>query len=216
MPAESPLRILLVEDHALFRRGLRRLLEEQGFDVVGEGANGQAGVRLASELRPDVVVMDLHMPIMTGVEATRQIMASSPRPQVVMLTMSEQDEDVLEALNAGASGYLLKDAEPDVIAGAIRAAAIGDVTIDPATAGALVERLRATAPAAEQAVALELSEREREVLALVVEGLENAEIGRRMHLSSSTVKSHVSSILAKLGVDSRVQAAVLAVRSGLV
>ena len=217
MSSDRPLRVLLIEDHTLFRRGLRRLLEEHGFDVTGEASNGEAGVRLAAELRPDVVVTDLHMPIMGGVEVTRHVTASSPAPPVLVLTISDSDEDVVEAVLAGASGYLLKDAEPDAIASAIRGAAAGDVTIAPEATGALVERVRDQAQPPEQSPpAVDLSEREREILALVVQGLDNGQIARRLFLSPSTVKNHVSSVLTKLGVESRVQAAVLAVRSGLI
>ena len=215
MSTDRPVRILLVEDHALFRRGLRRLLTEHGFDVVGEAGNGQAGARLAEELAPDVVFMDLHMPVMDGVAATREITGRTDAPRILMLTISAEDEDVVDALMAGASGYLLKDAEPDAIAAAARAAAEGEVTIATSTAGALVDRLRETAPS-EQPGEIELTDRERDVLALLVEGHENAEIARRLFLSPSTVKTHVSSILEKFAVDSRVQAAVHAVRSGMV
>jgi DNA-binding NarL/FixJ family response regulator len=218
MSSDRPLRVLLVEDHALFRRGLRRLLTEQGFEVTGEAGNGDAGVRLASELRPDVVVTDLHMPIMGGVELTRRISATADPPKVLVLTISDEDADVVEAILAGASGYLLKDAEPARIADAIRAAVSGDVTLAPGAAGALVDRVRSRRPAAPPPDdgGAELTEREREILELLVEGLDNTEIGRRLYLSPSTVKNHVSSVLAKLGVESRVQAAVHAVRSGLV
>ncbi len=217
MASDRPLRVLLIEDHTLFRRGLRRLLEEHGFDVAGEASNGEAGVRLAAELRPDVVVTDLHMPIMGGVDVTRHIATTSPAPPVLVLTISDSDEDVVEAVLAGASGYLLKDAEPDVIASAIRGAAAGDVTIAPEATGALVDRVRNQAqPPEESPPAVDLSEREREILTLVVQGLDNGQIARRLFLSPSTVKNHVSSVLTKLGVESRVQAAVLAVRSGLI
>jgi two-component system nitrate/nitrite response regulator NarL len=216
MPPDAPIRVLLVEDHALFRRGLRRLLTEHGFEVVGEAGNGEAGVRLAGELRPDVVVTDLHMPIMGGVDVTRRITAGADAPPVLVLTISDSDDDVVDAIVAGAVGYLLKDAEPDDIATALRNAVAGDVTIDPSAAGALVDRVRTQAPAEEEAERLPaLSPRELEILELIVEGLDNAEIARRLFLSPSTVKNHVSSLLAKLGVESRVQAAVRAVRSGL-
>jgi DNA-binding NarL/FixJ family response regulator len=134
MSPDRPVRILLVEDHALFRRGLRRLLSEHGFEVVGEAANGEAGVRLASELAPDVVFMDLHMPVMDGVAATRAITATEGAPRILMLTISSEDSDVVDALMAGASGYLLKDSEPEAIAAAAHAAAAGEVTIATSTA----------------------------------------------------------------------------------
>ena len=215
MTDDQNVRVLLVEDHALFRRGLCRLLEEYGFEVVGEASNGEAGVRLALELAPDVVVMDLHMPIMDGVEATRTIRARPGAPHVLVLTMSLEDEDVVEAVVAGASGYLIKDADAEVIAGAVAAAAEGGVSISPAVAGSLVARVRAGTP---QPVAAEVTftDREREVLRLLTEGLDNPEIAARLYVSPSTVKNHVSSILEKLGVDSRVQAAVRAARAGII
>ena len=216
MPTDPRLRVLLVEDHALFRRGLSRLLTEQGFDVVGEAANGEAGVALAAQTRPDVVVTDLHMPIMGGVEVTRLVTAGEPAPKVLVLTISVDDEDVLAAVRAGASGYLFKDADADQIASAIRSAARGAVAIAPGAAAALVDDVRSHVPPQAATTDAELTEREREILGLLVEGLENGEIARRLYLSPSTVKNHVSAILAKLGVESRVQAAVHAVRAGLV
>jgi DNA-binding NarL/FixJ family response regulator len=218
MTPAPPLRLLLAEDHALFRAGLRHLLTDHGFDVVGEAPNGEVAVRLASELRPDIVVMDLHMPIMSGVEAAGRITRSGIGAKVLMLTMSEDSSDVVDAVIAGASGYLLKDAEPEEIARAVRAAAEGEMTIAPAVTGAIVEKVRLDRGAndvAERAGA-QLSDRETEILRLLADGLDNPEIGERLHLSPSTVKNHVSSILDKLGVESRVQAAVRAARAGIV
>jgi len=211
----SPTRVLLVDDHTLFRRGLRRLLAEYDFEVVGEASNGEAGVRLAEELDPDVVVMDLHMPIMNGVDATRRITEQPGAPKVLVLTISLDDADVLEAVHAGASGYLIKDADPEVIAGGVREAAAGGSSIAPSAAGVLVERVREDRPAPDVAE-VEFTERELDVLRLLAEGLENADIAARLYVSPSTVKNHVSSILDKLGVESRVQAAVHAVRAGIV
>jgi DNA-binding NarL/FixJ family response regulator len=211
------LRVLLVDDHALFRRGLRRLVAEHGFDVVGEASNGEAGVRMAAELSPDVVVMDLHMPILSGVEATRRIRAVSPDAKVLMLTISEQEGDIVDALLAGASGYVLKDAEPEIIASALRATAEGESMISPAATSTLIQRVREQEASAQPAAdaPADLTDREVEILRLVAEGLDNTDIADRLFLSPSTVKNHVSSILGKLGVEGRVQAAVLAVRSGL-
>jgi DNA-binding NarL/FixJ family response regulator len=213
------IRILLVEDHALFRRGLSRLLTEHGFDVVGEAANGEAGVALAEHLRPDVVLTDLHMPVMGGVEVAKRVSEGASGAKVMVLTISMDDADVIAAIRAGASGYLYKDAEPREIASALRATARGEVAVGPGAAAALVGDIRSHDgdDGAEPSPPLtnELSDREREILALLASGLENAEIAQRLFLSPSTVKNHVSSILAKLGVDSRVQAAVHAVRSGL-
>ena len=219
MSADPPLRVLLVEDHTLYRRGLSRMLTEEGFDVVGEAADGQAGLALAEQLRPDVLLTDLHMPIMGGAELTRRVCATDAPPKVLVLTISMEDADVLEAVRAGASGYLSKDAEGREIASAVRATARGEVAVAPSAAAALVGDVRRRAEGetgADGEGPGPLTEREREILTLLAQGLDNAAIARRLNLSPSTVKNHVSSILAKLGVESRVQAAVLAVRAGLV
>ena len=210
---------MVVDDHDLFRSGLRRLLEgEDGLEVVGEARDGDEAVRRAAELRPAVIVMDVNMPRMSGIEATRAILERSPAPAVLMLTISDADDEVLDAVLAAASGYLLKDAKlPDIIS-AIRAAAAGQSLIAPSVAGGLLARLRDHAAAEEEQpqMASNLSERELDVLQLLVAGVDNVAIGRQLHLSASTIKHHVSSILEKLGVDNRIQAAVLAVRRGLV
>jgi DNA-binding NarL/FixJ family response regulator len=216
-PGEVPLRVIVVDDHDLFRSGLRRLLEEQdALEVVADARRGEEAVRRVAELRPDVVVMDVNMPGMSGVEATRALREVAPRTAVLMLTVSADEDAVLDAVLAGASGYLLKDATLSEIVRGIRAAAAGQSLIAPAVAGSLLARLRRhgppdTLPAARP----ELSPRELEVLRLVVAGCENSDIGRRLHLSAGTVKHHISSTLTKLGVDNRIQAAVLAVRLGL-
>lgn len=217
----AALRVMVVDDHDLFRSGLRRLLDEhEDIVVVAAARRGDEAVQLASELCPDVVVMDVNMPGMSGVEATRGVLAASPQSAVLMLTVTSDEGAVLDALLAGASGYLLKDATlPEIVRG-IRAAAAGQSLIAPAVAGDLLTRLRghsasgALEPAA--AAAPTLSPRELDVLRLVVAGFDNNEIGQELHLSGSTVKHHVSSMLDKLGVENRIQAAVLAVRLGLV
>jgi DNA-binding NarL/FixJ family response regulator len=207
-----------VDDHDLFRTGLRSLLEEEGFQVA-DASSGSAGARRARNFAPDVVVMDMNMPEMTGVEATPLVHDAAPDASVLMLTIATDDERVLAAVRAGASGYLLKDAPLEEIAAGIRAAAAGGSIIAPSVAGALVQSVRsAVAPPAEQVdapVAHELSAREREVLALLADGHDNAEIARRLYLSPSTVKNHVSKLFDKLGVENRVQAATFAMRSGL-
>jgi DNA-binding NarL/FixJ family response regulator len=216
-PADVPLRVIVVDDHDLFRSGLRRLLEEQdALEVVADARRGEEAVQRVAELRPDVVVMDVNMPGMSGVEATRALREVSPLTAVLMLTVSADEDAVLDAVLAGASGYLLKDATlPEIVRG-IRAAAAGQSLIAPAVAGSLLARLRRHGPPdAPRAALPELSPRELEVLRLVVAGCENSEIGRRLHLSAGTVKHHISSTLTKLGVDNRIQAAVLAVRLGL-
>jgi DNA-binding NarL/FixJ family response regulator len=215
------IRLLLVDDHDVFRRGLAQLLGDEGLDVVAEASGGEAGVRLAGELAPDVVLMDLSMPGMTGVEATRAIAAAADAPRVVVLTLSDDDALMLEALLAGAAGYVLKDATLEQIVAAVQAAAAGDAVIPPRVAPELLRRLRAAEPARAAAAsgadgAVELSEREHQVLRLIVEGHDNAAIAAELYISPNTVKSHVASIFAKLGVESRLQASVQALRSGLV
>ena len=218
---QPPLRVLVVDDHDLFRSGLRRLLDEdEHLDLVADARRGDEGVQKAAELRPDVVVMDVNMPGMSGVEATRGVLERSPDSAVLMLTVTSDENAVLDAVLAGASGYLLKDATlPEIVRG-IRAAAAGQSLIAPAVASDLLARLRSHgAPDGSQAPAAaapELSPRELDVLRLVVAGCDNNEISRRLHLSASTIKHHVSSTLEKLGVDNRIQAAVTAVRLGLV
>ena len=217
-PAEKPVRVMVVDDHDLFRSGLRRLLdEEDGLEVVGDARRGDEAVQRAEKLRPDVVVMDINMPGMSGVEATRGVLQTSPDSAVLMLTVTSDENAVLDAVLAGASGYLLKDATlPEIVRG-IRAAAAGQSLIAPSVAGDLLARLRRHgAPDAPQPTPPDLSPREIDVLRFVVAGCDNGEIGRRLHLSPSTVKHHVSHTLEKLGVENRIQAAVLAVRLGLV
>ena len=213
----AALRVMVVDDHDLFRIGLRRLLEEQeGIEIVADARRGDEAVKRAAELRPDVVVMDVNMPGMTGIEATRLLLEQSPDSSVLMLTISHDDGAGLDAILAGASGYLLKDAQlPEIVRG-IRAAAAGQALIAPEVAGDLLAQLREHGPPDRRAAVPELSERELDVLRLVVEGCENSEIGKRLHLSPSTIKHYASSTFDKLGVDNRVQAAVLAVRLGLI
>jgi DNA-binding NarL/FixJ family response regulator len=206
-----PLRVLLADDHGFYRSGLRSMLAAEGLDV-SEARNGRAAIELVAAARPDVVLMDLHMPEMSGVEATRVLAATTAVP-VVMLTISADDGDVVEAVRAGARGYVLKDASLEEILAAVRAAAAGDAWVSPRVAGPLLARVR-TQPDAPPPAA-ELSARERQVLRLIAGGLDNAAIGREMHLSDGTVRKYVSSILAKLGVGNRVEAAVYAVRNDL-
>jgi DNA-binding NarL/FixJ family response regulator len=214
---DSEIRVLLAEDHALFRQGLRELLDTAGLAVIGEASDGTTAVRLTRELRPDVVVMDLHMPRMDGIDATSEIMKAERPPIVLVLTVSTTNDDVLDAIAAGASGYLLKDAAADEIVNAVRNATSGMSSLSPAIAGAVVRRVREQGVSSEQPDdLLALSARETEILRLVAQGRDNTEIAQELYLSPSTVKNHVSSILEKLGVDSRVQAAVRAARAGIV
>jgi DNA-binding NarL/FixJ family response regulator len=212
------LRVLVVDDHDLFRTGLRSLLEEHGLDVVGEASSGEQAVRLARELTPDVIVMDLNMPGISGVEATRKIAEVAPLTRVVVLTISDQDADVLDAIFAGACGYLLKDASIDDLLRGIEAAAIGDSLISPHIASKVLQRVRAssTLPGGAEAIRSELSDREIEVLKLIANGKDNAEIALELYISPKTVKNHISNILMKLQIENRIQAAVYAVRSGIV
>jgi two-component system NarL family response regulator len=217
-PAIAPTRIMVVDDNDLFRTGLCRLVnEEDGLQCVGEARRGDEAVTRAAELRPQVIVMDVNMPGGSGIEATRAILEAAPETAVLMLTVSDADDEVLAAILAGASGYLLKDAPLQQIMSAIRAAAAGQSLIAPQVAGSLLARLRLLgAPDVRPPAAPGLSDRELEVLRLLVTGYDNGQIGTQLHLSAGTIKHHVSSILEKLGVDNRVQAAVAAVRRGFV
>jgi DNA-binding NarL/FixJ family response regulator len=217
-PTAETLRVLLVDDHDLFRTGLRNLLEEQGVQVIGEAADGQQAIRLVRELAPDVVVMDLNMPGMTGVEATRQVTSLAPLTRVVVLTISDQDEDVMNAILAGACGYLMKDSSIQDLMQGIRAAAVGESLISPHIAAKVLQRMRATGTSEQDAATIraELSDREIEVLKLIANGKDNAQIAGELHISPKTVKNHISNILMKLQIDNRIQAAVYAVRSGIV
>jgi DNA-binding NarL/FixJ family response regulator len=209
-------RVFIVDDHSFFRAGLRSLLGEHGFSVVGEAGTGEAALPLIDRRRPDVVVMDLSMPGMSGAETTRELRARFPSTAVLVVTVSASEADVLEALEAGAAGYLLKDSSPEEIVRALRAALDGDTPLSPRVARLIVERARgAGGGRLSPEAAGQLSERELEVLRLLAEGLDNNEIGLRLYLSPTTVKRHISSIFAKLGVSNRVQAAIWAVRAGL-
>ena len=211
-------RVILVDDHDLFRTGLRNLLSDEGVDVVGEAQTGAEALGLVRELAPDVVVMDLNMPGMGGVEATRQINVFAPLTRVLVLTISEQDDDVLDAILAGASGYLLKDSSIQDLLQGIRSAAIGEALISPHIAAKVLQRVRATSTSPEIAdtIRSELSDREVQVLKLIANGTDNAQIAAELHISPKTVKNHISNILMKLQIENRIQAAVYAVRSGIV
>jgi DNA-binding NarL/FixJ family response regulator len=211
-------RVLLVDDHDLFRSGLRNLLDEQDVEVVGECDNGSDALEAVRELAPDVVVMDLNMPGISGVEATRQISMIAPLTRVLVLTISDQDDDVMDAVVAGACGYLLKDASIAELMHGIRSAAVGESLISPTIATKVLQRLRATGGSRHDAelIRSELSARELQVLKLIANGQDNALIAAELHISPKTVKNHISNILMKLQIENRIQAAVYAVRSGLV
>ena len=212
-------RVVVADDHVLFRRGLTRVLEQHGIEVVGEASNGKVAVELARALHPDVVVMDYSMPVMTGVEATREILSEDPTARVLMLTITADEAPVLDAMLAGACGYQLKDAPATDLVRAVVAAAVGESLISPRIAAHLVKRLRDTAPPASSATAQddtgELTTREVEILRLVAEGKENSQIGEELYISPKTVKNHVANILDKLEIENRIQAAVFAVRAGI-
>ena len=215
--ALDDVRVLIVDDHDLFRSGLRNLLEEEGVRVVGEAAAGQEALRIVREVAPDVVVMDLNMPGMSGVEATRHISTIAPLTRVVMLTISDQDNDVIDAILAGACGYMLKDSSISQVIAGIHAAAANQSLISPTIASKVLQRVRATTEDAEMAdtIRAELSDRELEVLKLIANGKDNAQIAAELVISPKTVKNHISNILMKLQIQNRIQAAVYAVRSGI-
>ena len=214
------IRVLLVDDEELVRFGLRTVLEAAGdFTVVGEAGNGADGVAAAKQLKPDVVLVDIRMPVMDGLTATRQILALPDPPQVAVLTTFHVDEYVYAALAAGAGGFLLKDTPPREIAGAVRAVADGTATLSPAVTAALidsyVDRRAAPRRAKAQRRIAELSDREREVLQLLGSGESNAELARQLFVSEATVKTYVSRLLTKLDLANRTQAAILAHEAGL-
>jgi two-component system, NarL family, response regulator LiaR len=211
----SRIRVLLVDDHTVVRRGLRLVFElEDDLEVVGEAADGREALDRVAELRPDVVVMDLLMPVMNGVEATRAIRARHPEVEVVALTSVLEDRMVVDAVEAGAAGYLLKETRPDELFEAVRAAARGEVRLDPRAQARLMRELRR--PTASEPARELLTEREIEVLQLLAHGATNKAIAQSLGVGEATVKSHVSSVLGKLGLKSRTQAALHALREGWV
>jgi len=213
------IRVLIADDQELVRAGFRAILEvEDDLDVVGEAADGNVAVAEARALRPDVVLMDVRMPGMDGIEATRRLLRERDAPHVLMLTTFDLDEYVYEAMKAGASGFLLKDAPRHQLVGAVRIVAAGDALMAPALVRRLVEDfVRRPPPGSGPPPELrELTEREREVLVLIARGLSNAEIAAKLVLSEATVRTHVTHILAKLDLRDRVQAVVLAYETGLV
>jgi DNA-binding NarL/FixJ family response regulator len=211
----EPLRVVLADDHRPFRKGLARLLQGQGIEVVADVSNGEAAIRAVEELAPDVVVMDLNMPGMSGVEATRRVAELAPASPVLVLTVSAQEADVTEAIVAGAMGYVLKDSPIEEVAQGIRAAAVGHSVISPRIAMILLQRAR-DALAAQGPAQPHLSARELEILRLMAQGQSGRQIADNLVVTRSTVRKHTSSILRKLQVENRVQAAVRAVRNDLV
>jgi NarL family two-component system response regulator LiaR len=208
--------VLLVDDHKVVRQGVHAFLQTQAdIEVVGEADSGETAVTLAVEHAPDVVLMDLVMPGMDGVTATRQVKAQSPRTQIIMLTSYHQDEHIFPAIRAGALSYLLKDIEPAALADAVRQAAQGEAVLHPRVAARVVQELRGSREESVN-VFTELSDREMEVLRLIADGANNSSIAEQLVISEKTVKSHVSNILSKLHLADRTQAAVLAWREGVV
>jgi DNA-binding NarL/FixJ family response regulator len=207
----AEIRVLVVDDHAVVREGLRTFLRlQEGVTVVGEAADGEEALAEARRLAPDVVLMDLVLPRLDGVEAMRRIREDRPQTRVIVLTSFGDDENLLASVHAGAAGYLLKSAQPQEVVRAIRAAHAGEAVIDPKAAGRLLDALARTQPEAQT-----LTPRERQVLSYLCRGLPNKLIARELGLSEKTVKVHVGRILAKLGVTDRTQAALVAVRQGL-
>ena len=213
----NSIRVLIIDDHTLFRSGIRLLLERQaGFEVVGEASDGLEGVKRAKQLKPDVVLLDLHMPVTSGLVTIPLLREEVPQTEIIMLTVSEDTDDLLEALRAGARGYLLKNIETDFLLDSIRRAAAGESVMSFQMARKLADAMRVPQKVASHMHADKLTPREREIIALLASGASNKEIARKLELAESTIKIHVQGILRKLNLASRVQAAVYAVEHGLV
>ena len=204
-------RLLLVDDHKLLRQGLRRAVEEAGFDVVGEAGDGEEAIRLAIELQPDLVLMDVTMPVLDGIEATRRLRHSCPEARVVILTMHGEEETVTRALRAGALAYLLKDCSTDQVAQTLHAVASGDTDLSADLARTMLAEIPP-----EPAAATSLSSREAEVLQMFADGCSTVEVGQRLYISAKTVKNHLASIYEKLDARDRTQAVLTAVRMGII
>ncbi len=212
------MRVLLIDDHALFRAGLQGLLEQRNIEVIAAVGTGAEGLRLAQELAPDVVLLDLRMPEIGGLEVLRRLREANPHVPVVMLTTSSDEQDLVESLRLGARGYLLKDMEPDNLVSTLRDIVEGKTIVTPELTGILAKVVQQGEPAAGEERTKpfdELTPREREILCHVSEGQSNKVIARKLGISDGTVKLHVKAILRKLGVHSRVEAAVMAVERGL-
>ena len=210
------LRVVIADDHPFYRDGLAKLLTANGIEVLAQVANGEAALRAVEQDPPDVVVMDLNMPGMSGLEATRRLTEQAPHTRVLVLSVSAQEADVTEAIMAGASGYVLKERPVEEVVAGIQAAAGGHAVISPRVATLLLGRVREEVQAERDLSAMHLSTRELEVLGLLADGMANQEIADALYISPSTVRNHVANILAKLHVDNRVQAAVRAVRGRIV
>ena len=210
-------RVLLVDDHALVRKGVRLYLESQpDFEIVGEVGSGEAALAMVEDQAPDLVLMDLMMPGMGGVEATRRIKSISPATTIVVLTSSQERDHILPVVSAGASAYVLKDVAPEELVATIRRAASGEVILESRVAAQMISALQAPTVSGNQRVLAELTGREMDVVRLIAEGMTNAQIANRLFISDKTVKTHVSNILWKLQLADRTQAAVFAWKEGLV
>ena len=218
----EPIRVMIVDDHALFRRGLEMVLtDEDDIELVGEASDGAEAVENAAEVLPDVVLMDIRMPRSSGIEACRAMKEAAPSAKIVMLTISDEEEDLFEAIKAGASGYLLKDIPLDEVAESVRAVYGGQSLINPSMASKLITEFATLAGhestgRAEQVPAPKLTDREMEVLKLVAKGMNNRDIARELFISENTVKNHVRNILEKLQIHSRMEAVMIAVREKLI
>ena len=211
------IRLLLADDHRMLREGLRRSMTDEGFDVVGEAENGEEAVQKAEELRPDVILMDVSMPEMDGVEATRAIARSEDSPRIIMLTMHADADVLADAIRAGASGYLVKDCSVDEVADAVRLAANGETALSPQLAATMLDEVRRleTPPPATEEDRL-ITKREEEVLQLIADGCSTPEVAAQLYISQKTVKNHLASIYQKLDARDRTQAVLQAVRMGIV
>jgi DNA-binding NarL/FixJ family response regulator len=211
------IRVLLADDHTLFRKGIRNMLEEMpDIEVVGEAATGREAVEQACALVPDVILMDIKMPEITGIEATKQVLKENPHIGVILVTMFDDPESAFAGMRAGARGYVLKEAEPEELRRAVEAAQRGEVMLCPIIASKVLEHFRAEPGAAQQLPYEKLSERELEVLQAAADGLNNREIAERLYIAEKTVKNHISNIFSKLNVNDRTQAILYALRQGLV
>jgi NarL family two-component system response regulator LiaR len=216
MTLKGKIKILIVDDHRVVRQGLRTFLELQDdFDLVGETGDGISAVKMVKEFNPDIVLMDLVMPLLDGIEATRQIKALGQNTKVIALTSFTEDDKVFPAIEAGASSYLLKDVSPDELIDAIRAAYRGEARLHPDIARKLMEQVAQNSRIRKDVPGGELTEREMDVVRLVAQGCSNQEIARQLVISGKTAKTHVSNILSKLNLDDRTQLAIYAIRNGL-
>ena len=217
--AEDAIKVLIVDDHALFRRGLMLVLEsEDGIDVVGEAEDGPDAIAKAEDLAPDVVLMDVRMPTVSGIEATRRLAESLPTSRIIMLTVSDEEDDLYEAIKAGAAGYLLKEISIEEVADAVRAVMQGQTLISPSMASKLIAEFANLSKVASQRSSVpapRLTDRELDVLRLVAQGLTNREVAEQLYIAENTVKNHVRNILEKLHLHSRMEAVLYAVREKL-